>query len=79
MGHDSIGVSSTSHHGLSQLLQDHYHESLEDHHELLLLYLQVPLPLVQRRLSETLEQELQILALISKMWEDFRRRTYQLS
>jgi len=73
------GIITTSHHDLSQLLQDHYHESLEDRHELLLLYLQVPLPLVQRRLSETLEQELQILALISKMWEDFRRTTYQLS
>lgn len=74
-----MGVSSTSHRGLSQLLQDHYYESLEDHRELLLLYLQVPLPLVQRRLSEMQEQELQILALISKMWEDFRRTTYQLS
>jgi hypothetical protein len=74
-----IGVSSTSHHDLSQLLQDHYHESLEDLRELPLLYLPVPQPLVQRPLSEKLEQELQIWVLTSKMWEDFQRRMYQLS
>jgi len=73
------GIIATSHHELSQLLQDHYHGSLEDHHGLPLLSLQVPHHLGQRPPSEMLELGLQIWVLISKMWEDFRRRMYQLS
>ena len=79
--HDSYlgGIIATSHHDLLQLLQDHYHESLEDRHEPPLLYLQVLLLLVLRPLGEMLEPGLRIWVLISKMWEDFRRRMYQLS
>jgi hypothetical protein len=73
------GIITTSHHDLSQLLQDHYHESLEDHHGLPPLSQQVPHHLDQRPLSEMQELGLQIWVLISTMWEDYRRRMYQLS